>query len=108
MLLMLRTRHEDPEEQLEARHLSKIILQVSPLPQANSLQASNASHKMITKHITEVTTKFNPFKKPAKTCRVFLAHLPANARQNMKITTKVLGRGSTEPSSLKLKFSEFY
>ena len=60
---------------------------------------------MITKHITEVTTKFNPFKKPAKTCRVFLAHLPANARQSMKINTKVLARDSAEPSSLKLKFS---
>ena len=61
---------------------------------------------MITKHITEVTTKFNPFKKPSKTCRVFLAHLPANARQTMKIKTKVLPRDSTENSELKLKFSK--
>ena len=60
---------------------------------------------MITKHITEVSTKFNPFKKPAKTCRVFLAHLPANARQNMKIDTKVLPRDSQENSELRLKFS---
>ncbi|MCJ1455098.1 39S ribosomal protein L44, mitochondrial [Mycoblastus sanguinarius] len=61
---------------------------------------------MITKHITEVTTKFNPFKKPAKTCRVFLAHLPANARTTMKVNTTVLTRDSQEPSFLKLKFKD--
>ncbi|KAL9637936.1 MAG: hypothetical protein Q9164_001889 [Protoblastenia rupestris] len=61
---------------------------------------------MITKHITEVSTKFNPFKKPAKTCRVFLAYLPANARQNMKIDTKVLPRDSQENSELRLKFKD--
>ncbi|KAL9105120.1 MAG: hypothetical protein Q9163_000038 [Psora crenata] len=61
---------------------------------------------MITKHITEVTTKFNPFKRPGMTCRVFLAHLPANARQNMKINTEVLPRNSKEKSGLKLKFKD--
>jgi large subunit ribosomal protein L53 len=60
---------------------------------------------MITKYITEVTTRFNPFKKPSKTCRVFLAHLPADARTKMKINTTVLGRDSQEPSVLKLTFS---
>ena len=60
---------------------------------------------MITKHITEVTTRFNPFTRSSKTCRVFLAHLPANARSTMKINTTVLGRESQEPSLLKLKFS---
>ncbi|KAK0515667.1 hypothetical protein JMJ35_001701 [Cladonia borealis] len=61
---------------------------------------------MITKHITEVTTRFNPFKKPSKTCRVFLAYLPANARTTMKINTTVLPRDSPEPSFLKLKFKD--
>ncbi|KAL2051299.1 hypothetical protein ABVK25_008351 [Lepraria finkii] len=61
---------------------------------------------MITKHITEVTTKFNPFKNPSKTCRIFLAHLPANARTMMKINTTVLTRDSQEPSFLKLKFKD--
>ncbi|CAF9926481.1 39S ribosomal protein L44, mitochondrial [Imshaugia aleurites] len=60
---------------------------------------------MITKHITEVTTRFNPFTKPSKTCRVFLAHLPANARTTMKINTTVLNRDSQEPSFLALKFN---
>ena len=62
---------------------------------------------MITKHITDICTKFNPFKKSAKTCRVFLAHLPANARLNMRIYSKVLPRTSREKSELKLKFSMF-
>lgn len=62
---------------------------------------------MITRFITEVSTAFNPFRKPAGTCRKFLAHLPANARQNMKINTKVLPKDSREPCLLKLKFSRF-
>ncbi|KAM0799339.1 mitochondrial ribosomal protein L44 [Usnea florida] len=61
---------------------------------------------MITKHIVEVTTRFNPFTKPSKTCRVFLAHLPANARTTMKINTTVLKRDSTEPTFLELKFRD--
>ena len=60
---------------------------------------------MITKHVTEVTTRFNPFAKPSITCRIFLAQLPANARTTMKISTTVLQRDSKEPSFLKLKFS---
>lgn len=61
---------------------------------------------MITKFITDVSTKFNPFSKKAKTCRIFLAHLPPNARQTMKINTKLLPRDSREGSSLALKFKD--
>lgn len=61
--------------------------------------------EMITKFITDVSTKFNPFRKSAKTCRSFLAHLPSNARQVMKVNTQVLPRHSQDPSSLSLKFS---
>ena len=60
---------------------------------------------MITKFITDVSTKFNPFSKRAKTCRIFLAQLPPNARQTMKINTKLLPRSSKEASTLSLKFS---
>lgn len=60
---------------------------------------------MITKHLSEVTTKFNPFSKQAKTCRIFLATLPANARQTMKINSKVLPRDTDAKSELKIKFS---
>ena len=62
---------------------------------------------MITKHITEVTTRFNPFAEPSKICRVFLAQLPANARTTMKISTTLFQRDSKEPSFLKLKFSTY-
>jgi len=61
---------------------------------------------MITKFITEVRTTFNPFTKNAKTCRIFLASLPPNARQIMKINTKILPRGSLAKSTLDLKFKD--
>ncbi|MDI1488414.1 MAG: 39S ribosomal protein L44, mitochondrial [Ramalina farinacea] len=61
---------------------------------------------MITKHLSEVTTKFNPFSKQAKTCRIFLATLPANARQTMKINSKVLPRDTDAKSELKIKFKD--
>ena len=61
---------------------------------------------MMTRFITEVSTNFNPFRKTGKLCRTFLAHLPANARQNMKINTQVLPRDSKIPCLLKLAFSK--
>jgi len=61
---------------------------------------------MITKFITDVTTKFNPFSRRAKTCRIFLAQLPANARQTMKIKTALLPQDSKDPSSLFVKFKD--
>ena len=60
---------------------------------------------MITKFITEVNVKLDPFKRSGKVCRLLLSQLPANARQMMKINTKVLAKGSQEPSLLELKFS---
>jgi large subunit ribosomal protein L53 len=60
---------------------------------------------MITKFITDVSTRFNPFSPRAKTCRSFLSHLPPNARQTMKINAKLLPRDSKEASFLNLKFS---
>ncbi|MCJ1338792.1 39S ribosomal protein L44, mitochondrial [Bachmanniomyces sp. S44760] len=61
---------------------------------------------MITKFLTEVSTRFNPFAKRARICRIFLAQLPPNARTTMKITTKLLPRESMEGSVLKLKFKD--
>ncbi|MCJ1300355.1 39S ribosomal protein L44, mitochondrial [Hypocenomyce scalaris] len=61
---------------------------------------------MITKFITDVSTKFNPFSKRGKTCRIFLAQLPPSARQTMKINTKILPRTSREGSTLSLKFKD--
>lgn len=61
---------------------------------------------MITRFLTEVNTKFNPFMRTAKTARNFLALLPPNARADgMKINAKMLPRFSKEPTTLELKFS---
>ncbi|TVY59175.1 54S ribosomal protein L44, mitochondrial [Lachnellula cervina] len=61
---------------------------------------------MISRFITEVSTVFNPFSPKAKTARLFLSFLPPNARQTMKITTKLLPRTSKDPSFVELKFSK--
>ncbi|KAI4127786.1 MAG: hypothetical protein LQ347_004450 [Umbilicaria vellea] len=65
-----------------------------------------SSATMITKFITDVSTKFNPFSKRGKTCRIFLAHLPASARRTMKINIIILPRTSREGSTLRLKFKD--
>jgi len=87
---------------------SPSLLASAPTNPSTALNPPWLESKMITKHITEVTTKFNPFKAPAKTCRHFLANLPANARSSMRINANVLPRDSAEPSTLKLKFSEYF
>ncbi|KAF7536765.1 hypothetical protein G7Z17_g12995 [Cylindrodendrum hubeiense] len=62
---------------------------------------------MITKFMTEVTAKFNPFSTCAKPARLFLTFLPPTARSSgMAITTTLLPRHSTEPSSLRVKFKD--
>ncbi|KAK5990653.1 YmL44 [Cladobotryum mycophilum] len=62
---------------------------------------------MITKFMTEVTAKFNPFSACAKPARLFLTFLPPNARASgTAIHTSILPRESTDPSSLKVKFKD--
>ncbi|KAK2593915.1 39S ribosomal protein L44, mitochondrial [Conoideocrella luteorostrata] len=62
---------------------------------------------MITKFLTEVSAKFNPFSACAKPARLFLTFLPPNARANgTTINTTLLPRTSTEASSLKVKFKD--
>jgi len=62
---------------------------------------------MITKFMTEVTAKFNPFSPCAKPARLFLTQLPPNARANgMKITSTLLPKGATESSSVYVKFKD--
>lgn len=62
---------------------------------------------MITRFITEVKTAFNPFSPKAKTARLFLSFLPPDARSNgMLISTQLLARTSTVPSSLNVKFKD--
>ncbi|KAK4193335.1 39S ribosomal protein L53/MRP-L53-domain-containing protein [Podospora australis] len=62
---------------------------------------------MITRFITEVNTKFNPFSPSSKTARLFLSFLPPTARSSgMKINTAVLPKESQEKSSLHVKFND--
>ncbi|KAK6067601.1 39S ribosomal protein L53/MRP-L53 [Seiridium cupressi] len=63
---------------------------------------------MITRFITEVNTKFNPFSAASRSTRLFLANLPANTRANgaMKLTTSLLPRTSAEPPTLMVKFKD--
>jgi large subunit ribosomal protein L53 len=62
---------------------------------------------MITRFLTSVSTAFSPFNaKSGKTARNFLAMLPPNARNTMKIDIKQLPRtDAAKPATLALKFS---
>lgn len=61
---------------------------------------------MITRFLTEVNVKFNPFARTSKSARLFLTLIPPNARQDgMAVHSTLLPRTSKEPASLGLKFS---
>ncbi|KAM0635479.1 hypothetical protein ACHAPW_001708 [Verticillium nonalfalfae] len=61
---------------------------------------------MITKYMTEITTRFNPFTMQARPARLFLSFLPPNARQSgLTINTVLLPKTSKEAPSLFVKFS---
>ncbi|KAI2472206.1 putative ribosomal protein YmL44, mitochondrial [Annulohypoxylon bovei var. microspora] len=62
---------------------------------------------MITRFITEVNTKFNPFSMRSRATRLFLNSLPPNARQSgMQVVTTLLPRASTLPPVLLIKFKD--
>ncbi|KAF2013385.1 hypothetical protein BU24DRAFT_424388 [Aaosphaeria arxii CBS 175.79] len=62
---------------------------------------------MITRFITDVRVKFNPFSPRSKPARIFLSLIPPSARaEGMKIESKILPRASKEPSTLALKFKD--
>ncbi|KAL2156907.1 hypothetical protein VTH06DRAFT_2551 [Thermothelomyces fergusii] len=62
---------------------------------------------MITRFITDVTTRFNPFSARSRSARLFLSFLPPGARASgMNITTQLLPRTSKEPSTLYIKFRD--
>ncbi|KAJ2988028.1 hypothetical protein NUW58_g4194 [Xylaria curta] len=64
---------------------------------------------MITRFITEVNTRFNPFSLRSRATRLFLSYLPPNARATgMQINTTLLPKTSTEPNTLSVKFSASY
>ncbi|KJZ72588.1 hypothetical protein HIM_07947 [Hirsutella minnesotensis 3608] len=62
---------------------------------------------MITKFMTEITAKFNPFSACSKPARLFLTYLPPNIRSSgTTVTTTLLPRNSPEPSSVQVKFKD--
>ncbi|MBE7182132.1 MAG: hypothetical protein INR71_13175 [Terriglobus roseus] len=61
---------------------------------------------MITRFLTSVTAKFNPFSPGARTARTFLAMLPPTARADMAVDVKLLPRASPDPPSLVLGFRD--
>ncbi|KAF0332323.1 54S ribosomal protein L44 [Colletotrichum sp. SAR11_59] len=62
---------------------------------------------MITKFMTEITTRFNPFSPAAKSARLFLSFIPPTARSTgMVINTQLLPKGSTEAPTLSVKFKD--
>ncbi|KAK7545654.1 hypothetical protein IWX49DRAFT_497886 [Phyllosticta citricarpa] len=62
---------------------------------------------MITRYLTDVSLKFNPFSKTGKVARNFLALLPPNARADgMKIDAKLLPRYSKDDTPLSLRFKD--
>lgn len=63
---------------------------------------------MISRFISEVNLKFNPFSPQARAPRLFLSQLPSKARlSGMLIKTSVLPRSSTESNILRVKFSRW-
>jgi large subunit ribosomal protein L53 len=61
---------------------------------------------MITRFITEVYARFNPFNARAKVVRVFLAQFGPSTFPKIKFHTSTLPKMSVETSRLKVKFSE--
>jgi len=59
---------------------------------------------MITKYLTSVTAKINPFSRRSHAIRVFLSMIPSEARNDIKISTRVVHRLS--PSALDIKFKD--
>ena len=59
---------------------------------------------MITRWITEVHTRFNPFSRPARTCRLVVASFGPRVWSQVKFKNELLPRDTREPSSLTIKF----
>jgi 39S ribosomal protein L53/MRP-L53 len=59
---------------------------------------------MITKYLTTVTAKINPFSRRSHAIRIFLSMIPAEARNDIQIKTRVVHQLS--PSTLNISFSK--
>ncbi|KAI0484789.1 putative ribosomal protein YmL44, mitochondrial [Xylariaceae sp. FL0804] len=62
---------------------------------------------MITRFMTEVHAKFNPFSMRSRATRLFLNAVPPKARSSgVRITAVLLPRASTAPASVLVKFKD--
>jgi len=61
---------------------------------------------MITRYLTEVVTRFNPFLPSARAARIFLTNIPAEARLQMRVSSTVLPKTSVETPVLEIKFKD--
>ncbi|KAF2118550.1 39S ribosomal protein L53/MRP-L53-domain-containing protein [Lophiotrema nucula] len=62
---------------------------------------------MITRFLTNVNLRFNPFSPRSKSARLFLSLIPPGARANgLLIQSKMLPRASKEPATLEIKFKD--
>ncbi|KKA26409.1 hypothetical protein TD95_001381 [Thielaviopsis punctulata] len=62
---------------------------------------------MITKFMTEITTRINPFCTSSRATRLFLSQIPPNARmEGLVVNNTTLPRGSTEKPMLRVKFKD--
>ncbi|KAL7276043.1 39S ribosomal protein L44, mitochondrial [Rhizina undulata] len=61
---------------------------------------------MITRYLKNVTVHFNPFSPRARTARLFMSLLPPDARQSMRINTKILGQDSKEAGWVEVVFKD--
>ncbi|KAF2869441.1 39S ribosomal protein L53/MRP-L53-domain-containing protein [Massariosphaeria phaeospora] len=62
---------------------------------------------MITRFLTNVSVKFNPFSPRSKSARLVLSLIPSTARASgLRVESKMLPRDSKEPASLGVKFKD--
>ncbi|RWA14607.1 hypothetical protein EKO27_g540 [Xylaria grammica] len=87
---------------------SSLIFPICPPDKTNAqpLTTQVDLPTMITRFITEVNTRFNPFSMRSRATRLFLSYLPPNARTQMQVNTTLIPRTSTEPNILRIKFKD--
>lgn len=85
----------------------KVELQIYQAHPSQVAQLAILIIKMITRYLTDITARFNPFSHSAKSARVFLSMINSDARNDIQIKTTVLSRTSKANPSLDIKFSMY-
>ncbi|KAL1901676.1 39S ribosomal protein L44, mitochondrial [Ceratocystis pirilliformis] len=62
---------------------------------------------MITKFMTQITSRVNPFSRASRSTRLFLSQIPPNARvEGLVVNNTVLPQDSVEKPLLQVKFKD--